>query len=66
MSPSIDIINAAKLEIRGYMEILVNAPSAATPVNLLLTPEHRGTFLPKDLSSRNLDFDRNRRRHFSL
>ncbi|BAY24726.1 hypothetical protein NIES2100_45230 [Calothrix sp. NIES-2100] len=53
----IDIIKAAKLEIRGYVEILVNSPSAATPVNLLLTPEHRGTFLPKNLAAANADFD---------
>ncbi|MBD2198743.1 MULTISPECIES: hypothetical protein [Calothrix] len=53
----IEIVKAAKLEIRGYVEILVNSPSAATPVNLLLTPEHRGTFLPQNLSSRNLDLD---------
>lgn len=52
-----EIIKAANLEIRGYVEILVNSPSAGNPVNLLLTPEQRGTFLPQDLTVRNLDFD---------
>ncbi|MDF5707806.1 MAG: hypothetical protein PUP90_09045 [Nostoc sp. S4] len=54
---NIEIIKAAKLEIRGYVEIFVNSPSAATPVNLLLTPEHRGTFLPQNLDAPNPDFD---------
>ncbi|MEH2071316.1 MAG: hypothetical protein V7K47_24695 [Nostoc sp.] len=54
---NIDIIRAANLEIRGYVEIFINSPSAATPVNLLLTPEHRGTFLPQNLDAPNLDFD---------
>ncbi|MEH1844339.1 MAG: hypothetical protein V7L25_04845 [Nostoc sp.] len=53
----IGIIKAHALEIRGYVEILLNSPSAATPVNLLLTPEHRGTFLPQNLAAPNPDFD---------
>lgn len=55
----LDIIKAAKLEIRGYVEISLISSSGTTPVNLLLTPEHRGTFLPQNLlvSRSALDFD---------
>lgn len=45
------------LEIRGYVEIGLLAPGGPEAVNLLLTPEHRGTFLPKNLTSPILDLD---------
>jgi hypothetical protein len=45
------------IEVRGYVEISVLSPSTAGPVQLLLTPEHRGTFLPKDQTSPTADFD---------
>jgi hypothetical protein len=43
-------------EVRGYSQISLRT-GGATSVNLLLTPEHRGTFLPADGSSMNPDFD---------
>jgi hypothetical protein len=45
------------LEIRGYVEIGLLAPGGPEAINLLLTPEHRGTFLPKNLKSPILDLD---------
>lgn len=36
----------ANLEVRGYVEIFILVPFFGTPRSLLLTPEHRGTFLP--------------------
>ncbi|MGB5961951.1 MAG: hypothetical protein WBG73_14885 [Coleofasciculaceae cyanobacterium] len=45
------------LEIRGYVEIFVQRPISFRGVNLLLTPEHRGTFLPQNLAAPNPDFD---------
>ncbi|MBX9257787.1 hypothetical protein H1Q63_28345 [Desmonostoc muscorum CCALA 125] len=54
-----EIIKAAKLEIRGYVEISLISASDSTSVDVLLTPEHRGTFLPQNLltSRSGLDFD---------
>ncbi|MBD2515315.1 hypothetical protein H6G93_09880 [Nostoc sp. FACHB-973] len=55
-----EIIKAAKLEIRGYVEISLISASDSTSVDVLLTPEHRGTFLPQNLlipSRLPLDFD---------
>lgn len=46
-----------KLEIRGYVEISLLSPFSLTGINLLLTPELRGTFIPQNLAAANLDFD---------
>jgi len=46
-----------KYEVRGYVEISLQAPFSLSGINLLLTPEHRGTFLPQNLAAANLDFD---------
>jgi hypothetical protein len=45
------------LEIRGYVDISLLSPISLRGVNLLLTPEHRGTFIPQNLAAPNLDFD---------
>ena len=39
------LLSAADLEIRGYSQISLKSGGASS-VNVLLTPEHRGTFLP--------------------
>jgi hypothetical protein len=39
-----DLVTAANLELRGYAEISLGAN--AVSADLILTPEHRGTFLP--------------------
>jgi hypothetical protein len=39
-----DLITTANLELRGYVEISLGANAASA--DLILTPEHRGTFLP--------------------
>lgn len=57
-----DVLKGQKLEIRGYVEIfLIGVDSydrfSPVSVNLLLTPEHRGTFLPKDINAAQADFD---------
>lgn len=44
-------------EVRGYVEISLQSPFSLSGINLLLTPEHRGTFLPQNLTAPNLDFD---------
>lgn len=58
-----DVLENANLEIRGHVEISVNDFS---PLNgtqeLLVTPEHRGTFVPTNFNMpnvpiRDLDFD---------
>jgi hypothetical protein len=46
--PFTTLLNVANFEVRGYVEIKPTSP--ASPVQLLLTPEHRGTFF-KDLTS---------------
>lgn len=51
-----DVLNTT-LEVRGYVEISLQRPFSLRGINLLLTPEHRGTFLPKNLSLPNPDFD---------
>lgn len=51
-----EILAAKSLEIRGYVEVFLAAP-AQKSVNLLLTPEHRGTFLPDDITVTTPDFD---------
>lgn len=45
------------LEVRGYVEISLQSPFSLRGINLLLTPEHRGTFLPQNLAAPNPDFD---------
>ena len=45
------------LEVRGYVEITLQTPFSLRGINLLLTPEHRGTFLPQNLAAPNPDFD---------
>jgi len=44
-------------EIRGYVDISLRSPFNLNGLNLLLTPEHRGTFLPQNLAAPNPDFD---------
>jgi len=44
-------------EIRGYVDIFLRSPFNLNGLNVLLTPEHRGTFLPQDLAAPNPDFD---------
>lgn len=51
-----DLLNQT-LEVRGYVEISLLNPFSLRGVNLLLTPEQRGTFLPRNLSTPNPDFD---------
>ncbi len=41
---NLDLVTAANLELRGYVEISLGAN--ASSADLILTPEHRGTFLP--------------------
>jgi hypothetical protein len=49
-----DLLTSKSLEIRGYVEVsLLGAGS----FDLLLTPEHRGTFLPTNLAAATPDFD---------
>jgi hypothetical protein len=38
------------LEIRGYVDLSLSRTIGSNTYNLLLTPEHRGTFLPKDIN----------------
>ncbi|WP_299488850.1 hypothetical protein [Acaryochloris sp. IP29b_bin.137] len=58
-----EVLADANLEIRGHVEISVNnfSPLNATQ-ELLVTPEHRGTFIPANFNMpmvpiRDLDFD---------
>lgn len=57
------LINSANTELRGYVTIALDEPVGNKSFDLLMTPEHRGTFLPKGYvvpsSSQvmNLDFD---------
>ncbi|BCL34254.1 hypothetical protein [Nostoc sp. MS1] len=51
-----EILKAKNLEIRGYVEIAL-VSSTASPIDLLLTPEHRGTFVPDSLKPPVPDFD---------
>ncbi|MBD1805892.1 hypothetical protein H6F98_10570 [Microcoleus sp. FACHB-SPT15] len=44
-------------EIRGYVDISLRSPFNLNGLNVLLTPEHRGTFLPQNLAAPNPDFD---------
>jgi hypothetical protein len=51
-----EILRAKNLEIRGYVEIALLS-STASPIDLLLTPEHRGTFVPDNIRPQVPDFD---------
>jgi hypothetical protein len=51
-----EILTDKSLEIRGYVEVFLAAP-AQKNIDLLLTPEHRGTFLPDDITITTPDFD---------
>lgn len=53
------LLSEANLEIRGFSQISLKSGGASS-VNVLLTPEHRGTFLPPSSFKNNdvpLDFD---------
>ena len=51
-----EVLTDKSLEIRGYVEVFLAAP-AQRSVDLLVTPEHRGTFLPEDITAPSPDFD---------
>ncbi|MBD2493224.1 hypothetical protein [Nostoc sp. FACHB-280] len=54
---NVDLFTGAKnLEIRGYVSIS-RATIAGPAYELLVTPEHRGTFLPKNIDDSVPDFD---------
>ncbi|MBU7583948.1 MAG: hypothetical protein KAF91_13730 [Nostoc sp. TH1S01] len=54
---NVDLFTGAKnLEIRGYVSIS-RAAIAGPSYELLVTPEHRGTFLPKNIDDSVPDFD---------
>ncbi|MEO0868520.1 MAG: hypothetical protein AAFY17_08740 [Cyanobacteria bacterium J06642_11] len=42
-----DVVNQADTEVRGYLEASLASPIGNRKHRLLLSPEHRGTFLPK-------------------
>jgi hypothetical protein len=50
------VLASRNLEIRGYVEIF-RASFFGSNYELLLTPEHRGTFLPQNLNAATPDFD---------
>jgi len=41
------VVTDANTEVRGYLEVSLVDPFGGQTFNLLLSPEHRGTFLPK-------------------
>ncbi len=41
------VVENAETEIRGTVEVFLAEPFGRSTYNLLLSPEHRGTFLPK-------------------
>ncbi|MBD2302464.1 hypothetical protein [Nostoc sp. FACHB-190] len=54
---NVDLFTGAKnLEIRGYVSIS-RATIGGPSYELLVTPEHRGTFLPKNIDDSVPDFD---------
>ncbi|MBD2592766.1 hypothetical protein BCD64_20455 [Nostoc sp. MBR 210] len=54
---NVDLFTGAKnLEIRGYVSIS-RATIAGPAYELLVTPEHRGTFLPRNIDDSVPDFD---------
>lgn len=50
------VVTDKNLEIRGYVEVF-RSSLFGQDYNLLLTPEHRGTFLPQNLAAAIPDFD---------
>ncbi|MDX2215094.1 MAG: hypothetical protein SFY66_17540 [Oculatellaceae cyanobacterium bins.114] len=56
-APNRASLQVADLEVRGYVEITLSPYSPNKTVELLVTPQTRGTFLPGDLSIDNPDFD---------
>lgn len=55
---NLDLFTGAKnLEIRGYVTISRAFLFGGLTYDLLVTPEHRGTFLPKNLDDSVPDFD---------
>ncbi|MGD1952796.1 MAG: hypothetical protein ACFB14_24590 [Leptolyngbyaceae cyanobacterium] len=48
LQPNILSLNPAidQVEVRGFVEVFIVVPFFGLPRPLLLTPEHRGTFLP--------------------
>lgn len=57
LQPNIERLDpaTADLEVRGYVEIFILVPFFGIPRSLLLTPEHRGTFLPSPNGSGEFD-----------
>lgn len=51
-----NVVTDKNLEIRGYVEVF-RSNLFGQDYNLLLTPEHRGTFLPQNLAVAIPDFD---------
>ena len=51
-----NVVTDKNLEIRGYVEVF-RSNLFGQDYNLLLTPEHRGTFLPQNLAANIPDFD---------
>jgi hypothetical protein len=45
-----DLREEANFELRGYVEIFISSVSTPTTTQLLITPEHRGTFFGADKS----------------
>lgn len=51
------VVTNANTELRGYVTLSLAAPFGSNSFDLLLTPQQRGTFLPKDFPNNKLDFD---------
>lgn len=51
------VVTNANTELRGYVTLSLAAPFGSNSFDLLLTPQQRGTFLPKDFPISKLDFD---------
>lgn len=45
-----ELLKAADFELRGYVEIFISSVSTPKTTQLLITPEHRGTFFGADKS----------------
>jgi hypothetical protein len=45
-----ELRNAADFELRGYVEIFISSVSTSKTTQLIITPEHRGTFFGTDNS----------------
>lgn len=51
------VVSSANTELRGYVTLSLAAPFGSNSFDLLLTPQQRGTFLPKDFPNNKSDFD---------